>query len=81
MAFNRWMDGLPFIAKLLIAIILPIVYTVYMVIRDIIGKANVVVIVLDIVFGTVLGIVNWIVNIIFIVKEGNPVDYGKLFNL
>ncbi len=81
MAFIKWMDELPFIAKLLISILLSVVYTVYMVIRDIKGGANIVAIVLDILFGTILGIVNWVVNIIFIIKQGKPVDYAVLFKL
>ena len=81
MAFINFMDNLPFIAKLLIAIILSPVYTVYMVIRDIKAGAKILVLVLDILFGTILGVVNWVVNIVFIIKEGKPVDYAKLFNL
>lgn len=81
MAFINFMDNLPFIAKLLIAIILSPVYTVYMVIRDIKAGPKVVVLVLDILFGTILGVVNWVVNIIFVIREGKPVDYASLFHL
>ena len=82
MEFINAMDKLPKIAKILLAIFLPIIYTIYMIIRDAYKyKNNYLPLILDIVFGTVLGIVNWILNILYIVKDEKPVDYGVLFNL
>ncbi len=52
-----------------------------MVIRDIVGKKNVLVVVLDILFGTILGFVNWILNIVFIIKDDKAVDYSELFGI
>ncbi len=75
------MDNLPRWAKILIAILLGVLYTVYMVIRDIVGKKNILVVVLDILFGTVLGVVNWILNIVFIIKDDKVVDYSELFGI
>lgn len=81
MAYNDFLDSLPRIAKILISIFLGVLYTVYMIIRDVMGKKDVLVIVLDVVFGLPLGFVNWIANIFFIIRDGKPVDYGALFNL
>lgn len=81
MAYNNALDGLPRILKILIAIFLSVLYTVYMVIRDIMGKKPVLVVVLDVLFGTILGFVNWIINIVFIIKDDKVVDYSELFNI
>ncbi|MCR5078733.1 MAG: hypothetical protein K6B65_02275 [Bacilli bacterium] len=81
MAYNNFLDGLPRWAKILISIFLGVLYTVYMVIRDIVGKKNVLVVVLDILFGTILGFVNWILNIVFIIKDDKAVDYSELFGI
>ena len=81
MAYNNALDGLPRILKILIAIFLSVLYTVYMVIRDIMGKKPILVVVLDVLFGTILGFVNWILNIVFIIKDDKVVDYSELFNI
>ncbi|MBQ2070205.1 MAG: hypothetical protein II467_04665 [Bacilli bacterium] len=81
MAYNNALDGLPRILKILIAIFLSVLYTVYMVIRDIMGKKPILVVVLDVLFGTILGFVNWIINIVFIIKDDKVVDYSELFNI
>lgn len=81
MAYNNALDGLPRILKILIAIFLSVLYTVYMVIRDIVGKKPILVVVLDVLFGTILGFVNWIINIVFIIKDDKVVDYSELFNI
>ena len=79
--FLKAMDGLPKIVKVLLAIFLGIIYTIYMVIRDILNKENILVVVLDIIFGTFLGFINWILNIVFILKDDTPVNYATLFNI
>ena len=81
MAYNNALDGLPRILKILIAIFLSVLYTVYMVIRDIMGKKPILVVVLDVLFGTILGFVNWIINIVFIIKDDKVVDYSELSNI
>ena len=81
MAYNNALDGLPRILKILIAIFLSVLYTVYMVIRDIMGKKPILVVVLDVLFGTILSFVNWIINIVFIIKDDKVVDYSELFNI
>ena len=82
MEFIKAMDGLPKIVKILLAIFLPIIYTIYMIVRDVTKyKNNYLPLILDIVFGTILGVVNWLLNIVYILKDEVPVDYGVLFNL
>lgn len=66
MEFNKALDGLPQIVKILIAIFLPIVTLIYRIINDVVGGVKVLPLVLDIISYLVFipGIVSWIMDII-----------------
>ncbi|MCH3909060.1 MAG: hypothetical protein LKF75_02655 [Bacilli bacterium] len=68
MEFNKALDGLPKIAKVLIAIFLPIVTIIYRIIADVTANKTVN-IVLDILCFFGLAIITWIMDIIDTVTD------------
>lgn len=84
MKFNKWMDELHYVVKIVLAII-PLahfLWIIYQLVRDIDKKDNrALLVILDIVFGFPLFFVSYILNIVFVIKDEKAVDYGALFNL
>jgi len=66
MEFNKALDGLPKIVKILIAIFLPIITWIYRLINDIAGGVKTIPLVLDILSWLffIPGIVSWVMDII-----------------
>ncbi len=83
MGYVKFWEGLPKIAKIILAII-PFTevlgFTVSRIIKTIVNKQWVG-LVLSIVFGLPLGIVSWVLDIVFTITKDQPVDYVELFNL
>lgn len=63
MEFNKALDGLPKIAKVLLAIFVDIIFIVYRIIYDVVNKKTVP-LVLDILSFFGLAVVSWIMDII-----------------
>lgn len=81
--FIKWFDGLNFSVKVILAVI-PVAHfilVVYQLIRDSEKQNNGVELVLDIVFGLILFVVSYILNIIWILQYKTPVSYKELFNI
>jgi hypothetical protein len=77
MEFCNWMDKLPKIVKILFAIFLPILYIIYRLVKDIVGNANAVIIVLDILLGIApVPFVFWILNLIWIISKDQVFDFA-----
>ncbi len=76
MDFNKAMDGLPRIVKVLIAIFLDIIYVIYRIVADVTDK-RIDLLFLDIIFGIILCPVFWILNIVYIVIYGNVFSFGE----
>jgi hypothetical protein len=64
MEFNKALDGLPQIVKILFAIFLPIIGLIYRIINDVAGGIKTVPLILDILCFFGLAIVTWIMDII-----------------
>ena len=66
MAFNKAIDGLPQIVKILIAIFLPIITLIYRIINDVAGGVKTIPLVLDILSFVIFipGVVSWVMDII-----------------
>ena len=79
MEFNKALDGLPMIVKLLLAILVDIIWAIYRIIKDVTAN-NTNLIIWDIVFLLpFIGIVGWIMDIITIVTKNQPFDFGTWF--
>jgi len=70
-AYLKMMDELPLFIKIILAIFINLLWTIYRIIVD--YKADSVLrIVLDIILGTLLCPVAMILDILFIIKDGKP---------
>lgn len=72
MEFNKAVDGLPKIAKILIAIFADIVFVIYRIVYDVINKQTLP-LVLDVLCFFGLAIVTWIMDVI------DTILYNKVF--
>jgi hypothetical protein len=79
MGYIKWMDGLPQIAKIIIAIIpfCDLLWLIYRIIKDVTGSAMIPLI-LDIVglFVGIGGLICWIMDIIDTITANRPFNWG-----
>jgi hypothetical protein len=79
MEFNKAIDSLPQIVKILIAIFLPIIYIIYRIIADVTANANNLII-WDILLGIFpLPFVFWIMNLIYIITKNQAFSFAEWF--
>lgn len=77
MEYCNWMDKLPKIVKILFAIFLPILYIIYRLVKDIVGEAKGLVIVLDILLGIApVPFVFWVLNLISVISKDQVFDFA-----
>lgn len=78
MEFNRMMDSLPFLVKILVAAIPPlaILWVVYQLVRD--AMANKIgLVVVDVIFDFPLGFLGYIFNLVSVASHGTAWDYSR----
>lgn len=77
MEYCNWMDKLPKIVKILFAIFLHILYIIYRLVKDIVGGAKGLVIVLDILLGIApVPFVFWVLNLISVILKEQVFDFA-----
>ncbi|MCI1734559.1 MAG: hypothetical protein LKM30_02355 [Bacilli bacterium] len=79
MEFCKAMDSLPKIAKILIAIFLPIIYIIYRIIADVSANATNLIL-WDILFGIFpIPFIFWIMNLIYIISKDQVFSFAEWF--
>jgi hypothetical protein len=79
MEFNKALDGLPQIVKLLLAIFVDIIWSIYRIIREVTTN-NTNVLIWDIVFIIPpIAIVTWVMDIVTILGSNKPFDFASWF--
>jgi hypothetical protein len=72
------MDSLPKIVKILFAIFLDILFVIYRIIAD--ASANKTMLILwDIIFGLLIGIVFWVMDLIYIITKDQVFSFAEWF--
>lgn len=75
MSYCNWMDKLPNVAKILIAIFPPILYVIYRIIKD---CKNITLLLLDILLGIApVPFVFWIMNLIYVISKGTVFSFAE----
>ena len=75
MSFCNWMDKLPLWLKVVLAIFpTNILWVIYRIIKD---ANNVTLVVLDVLFGFFVGVVFWILNLIWLITKGEAFSFGE----
>jgi hypothetical protein len=79
MGYCKWIDSLPKIVKILLAIFLDILFVIYRIIFDVVnGKTNM--LLWDILLGIVpIPVVFWVMDIIYIITKNQVFSFEEWF--
>lgn len=78
MEYCKFIDGLPRIAKILIAIFLNVLFLIYRIIADVLANKSGLLL-WDILFGFVISVVFWVMNLISIITTGEVFSFSAWF--
>ena len=78
MGYLKFIDDLPRVAKIILAIVVNPLFVVYRFIADIIEKKNWLIL-WDVLLGVVVGVVFFILNIISVIKDDKVFSFEKFF--
>lgn len=78
MGYLKFIDDLPHVAKIILAIVVNPLFVVYRFIADIIEKKNWLIL-WDVLLGVVVGVVFFILNIISVIKDDKVFSFERFF--